>query len=79
MRLALRRPVEEGNQFIDDGRSVRLRRDIGRDQPLGLDAKRGVDAEDDFEFGGSTDHGVSFGECGAYWGIIALAARFHRG
>jgi hypothetical protein len=32
-------------------------------------------AKDGFEFGGSIDHGVSFGESGAYWGIIALRAK----
>src|SRR3984957_15367329 len=75
LRLALRRPVEEADQLIDDGAPIRLRRDVGGDQALGLDAERGVDAEGGFEFGGSIDHGVSFAECGAYWGIIALRAK----
>src|SRR5580700_11843660 len=51
--FALRRPVEEGDQLIDDGAPIRLRRDVGGDQALGLDAERGVDAERGFEFGGS--------------------------
>jgi hypothetical protein len=50
--FALRRPVEERDQLIDDGASIRLRRDVGGDQTLGLDAERGVDAEGGFEFGG---------------------------
>jgi hypothetical protein len=41
------------------GPARRLRSDVGGDETLGLDAKGG------FEFGGSIDHGVSFGECGA--------------
>jgi hypothetical protein len=36
--LALLRAVKEGNQLVDDGFSVRLRRDLGGDQMLGLDA-----------------------------------------
>jgi hypothetical protein len=42
LRLALLRAVEEDDQFVDDGFSVRLRRDIGGDQLLGLDADRRV-------------------------------------
>ena len=53
---------------------IRLRSDIGGDEALGLDAEGGVDAEGGFEFGGWVDHGVSFGECGAYQGVIALRA-----
>jgi hypothetical protein len=66
--FALRRPVEEGDKLINDGAPIRLRSDVGGNQALGLDAERG------FESGGSIDHGVSFGEGGAYWGIIALRA-----
>jgi hypothetical protein len=29
--------------LVDDGCSAGLRRDVGGDQPLGLDAERGVD------------------------------------
>jgi hypothetical protein len=47
---------------------IRRRSDVGGDETLRLDAEGG------FEFGGSVDHGVSFGECGAYQGIIALRA-----
>jgi hypothetical protein len=59
--------VEEGDQLVDDGAPVRLRRDLGGNHLLGLDAERGVDPEGVFEFGGSIDHVVSFGEWGAYW------------
>jgi hypothetical protein len=72
--FALRRPVEEGDKLVDDGRSVRLWRNIRGDKALGLDADGGVDAQGGFEVSGSIDHGGSFGECGAYWGIIALRA-----
>jgi len=61
--LALRRPVEEGDQLIDDGAPIRLRRDVGGDQALGLDAERGVDAEGGFEFGGSVVHSLSLSQC----------------
>ena len=74
--LALRWPVEEGDKLTcNDEAPIRLRSDVGGNQALGLDAERGVDTEGGFEFGGSIDHGVSFGECGAYWGIIALRAK----
>ena len=72
--LTLRRPVEEGDKLINDGAPIRLRSDLGGDEELGPDAQRRVDSEGGFEFGGSIDHGVSYGECGAYWGIIALRA-----
>ena|ERR1700733_6323779 len=49
--FALRRPVEEGDKLVDDGRSVRLWRNIRGDQALGLDADGGVGAEGGFELG----------------------------
>jgi hypothetical protein len=45
LRLALLRPVEKGNQLVDDGGSIGLRRNIGGDQSLGLDAQRNVGVE----------------------------------
>jgi hypothetical protein len=45
LSLALRGPVEEGNEFVDNCGSVRLRRDIGCDQSLSLDAERRIRAE----------------------------------
>jgi hypothetical protein len=65
--FALRRPVEEGDQIIDDGDPIRFRCDVRRDQALGLDAERGVGPECGFEFGGSIYHGVSFENAEAYW------------
>jgi hypothetical protein len=41
--LSLRWPVKEGDKLIYDGAPIRLRRDIGGDQALGLDAERGGD------------------------------------
>jgi len=41
--FALRRPVEEGDQIIDDGAPIRFRRDVRGDQALGLDAERRID------------------------------------
>ena len=36
LRLALRRPVKEGDKIVDDGAPIRLRCDVGGQQVLGL-------------------------------------------
>jgi hypothetical protein len=51
LRFALLRAVKEGNQVVDDGFSGRIRRDIGGDQTLGLDANRRVGDKAGFEQG----------------------------
>jgi hypothetical protein len=45
LRLSLRRPVKEGDKLVDDSAPIRLWRDEGGDQPLGLDPQRRIDAE----------------------------------
>jgi hypothetical protein len=40
--LTLRRPVEEGDKLIDEGAPIRLRCDIGGDQPLRLNAESAI-------------------------------------
>jgi hypothetical protein len=44
-RIALHRPVKEIDKLVENSRPVRLRRDVGGNQPLGLDAERRIDAE----------------------------------
>jgi hypothetical protein len=45
LRLTLLRAIEEDNQSVDQRRSIRLRRDIGRDQLLSLNVQRHVGVE----------------------------------
>jgi hypothetical protein len=40
LSLTLLRAVKEDYQFVDDGGSVGLWRDVGRDEPFRLDAQR---------------------------------------
>jgi hypothetical protein len=43
------RAIEYDDQLVDDGFPVRLRRDIGGDEPLGLDADLRVGNEGAFK------------------------------
>lgn len=43
--------VEEDNQFVDDARSVGLRRDVGGNRHLGTNAEFRIGAERSFELG----------------------------
>jgi hypothetical protein len=47
--------IKEGNELIDDGLPVGLRRDIGGDQSFGMNAHRhvGFKCADQFDFTGS--------------------------
>jgi hypothetical protein len=45
LRLALRRPVEEPDKLADDGGFIGCWRYGGRDQSLGMDKERSVDAK----------------------------------